>query len=93
MIRHFNHSARYSDVVTDIEYEKDCAIDQPGGGAFAMKVQMKIDSNGETAPVIPLSILNGSDDISRCSVCNAFCCCKSNGKKYEAPPAEIKIDT
>lgn len=57
---HFNHSARYGDVLTDIRLElcKKAAFRQPAD-TFLQTTQMRVDSLNLSAPVIPEHIAFG----------------------------------
>lgn len=58
--KHFNHSARYGDVLTDIRLElcKKAAFRQPAD-TFLQTTQMRVDSLNLSAPVIPEHIAFG----------------------------------
>jgi hypothetical protein len=92
MQQHFSFSARYADIVTDIDAELvKYRQFRTSADVFTLKIKMMIDNLSFQEPVVPKSIITGKVEL--CAAFSAFCCCVSQKKERSSdtlvPPNEI----
>lgn len=76
---HFSFSARYSDVVSDIDAELVRYRQfRTAADVFTLKIKMMVDNLAFQEPVIPRELITGSE--SMWGEFGAFCCCISQKK-------------
>ena len=91
MQQHFSFSARYADIVSDIDAELIRYRQyRAAADVFTLKIKMMIDNLAFQEPVIPKSIVTGRTGYF--GECGAFCCCVSQKKIPTKTATEASSD-